>query len=191
MLERIHPLVARVQDQCRRGDLRQHVEGVCLAALAPGRVGRARRDRTLLQVVDPAHLLLGRSGNHHGGEDASEQRVLAVPARPDHRLEGRFELPVVVGDVVAHPRVGAGTHQVRHPLGVPHRVVKRDRPALRHGHQGEPAEPEVVDHLRQVIDASLEAEVRHVPLGQTVAALVEPHDRVVAPELNEVVPPHR
>ena len=65
-------------------------------AADPARDGVLRRGRHPLEVVEPAHLLLGRVRDEARREDPAEDRILLGPADPDHAPVG-----LLLGQAVA------------------------------------------------------------------------------------------
>ena len=93
------------------------------------------------------------------GEHAAERRVRARPAHADHLVERALDLELLGRLVPQRRRVAVVEQQPADPIGMPGRVGDRDRSALRHGHEGEPVEPGVVDDRLEIADARLEREV--------------------------------
>src|SRR5690606_1074769 len=69
-----------------------------------------------------------------------------------------------------------------------HRLLDRDRAALRESEQIEPLETERVDDHGEIADPGIEIEVLAGPVGQARPSLVVPHDREVAREKLDLAP---
>ena len=84
LLNVVRPVTERLRDRGRRHDPRQLIGDVDLLTGDPARDRVLRRCRHALQVVEPAHLLLGRIGDEDRREHTPEDRIILRPARPDH-----------------------------------------------------------------------------------------------------------
>ena len=83
LLEVVHPVAAAVQHQRRDGRAAgsRSITSAC-AALAPGGDGVLGRHRDPLELVEPAHLLLGGAGDHQRREHPPERPSRAAPSPP-------------------------------------------------------------------------------------------------------------
>lgn len=79
--------------------------------------------------------------------------------------------------VRAHP------HQMRHALRMAADVFDRDRAALRHAEERKAGQVERVDDGLDIAHPDVEREVADGAVGQTRAALIEAHMRVIARQL--------
>src|SRR6266545_5149322 len=73
-------ILARVEDQCGRGDPRRQVADIDLVECAQEAHRVLRRGRQALEVVEPAQLLGGALGDERGAEHLPERHVGLAPA---------------------------------------------------------------------------------------------------------------
>jgi hypothetical protein len=191
LLERAHLVATGVQHERGHRESGQQLGDVRVHALVQRVGGDRRRDRHPLQVVHPAHLFLGRAGDHQRGEHPPEQGVLPTPADPHDLLEGGAQLDLVGRRVAQRSGEAAVEHQLADPLRIADRVCDRHRAALGHPHQREPVEPGGVDDRLQIADPRLQTEVGDLPVRQPVPALVVAHHRRDRSHRRQEVPPYR
>ena len=86
--------------------------------------GHLPRYRHALQLVEPVGLLLGPPGDHLGGKELAEGRVLLAPTDAHQGQHGGILILLgrAAGALVPAHRVAAVENQMRHPFGMAHRV---------------------------------------------------------------------
>ena len=131
VLELVHPVLDRVQDQRRHRQARQVGRGVGEHPLLAGGVRRLPGHRDPLELVEPGHLLLGRARDHQRGEHPPELRRRPLPADLDDLVD-RLAHRQVLGRRVGHR---GRRRSRRRSSGSPGRGARRrsgsrpDRPA--------------------------------------------------------------
>ncbi len=191
-LERRALVLATVEHERRRAHVLRQLGDVDAARHVEDPLGRFRRRRQALHLVERGDLL-GRSVRQElGGEELPECGVVPAPTETDEpALDLRFLDLRPRTPLQASANEPAIEDEVADALRMPGRVGDRERRALRRTEQGEAREAGSCDDRLEIGEPRRERDIGDVPVGKTAAALVVSHECVVSREFGQPRAPDR
>src|SRR5262245_57446547 len=149
--------------------LRQQIRNVELAGRAHDAQGIFGRRSHSLQVVEPLHLLGRAVGKEQRREELSKCRIFFAPALFDDREQSPRVLRIALSSA---SRKASIQHQVADSLWMADGINDGHCAALRDAQQGKPLQLSGLDDAFQIANERFKRNVRDIPIGESVAALV-------------------
>jgi hypothetical protein len=191
-LKRHRGVAAGMHDQCGRLNPRQIRRDVDLAEGVVKPLGTLGRCGPALELVVPFHVLGRRAGHHETGEELAERRVVLAPAMGDQGRDGPAAgNQLRVPPLRPAPGIAAQEDHAAHPVGIARGEGCRHGASLGMAKERCPRQSVGVHHGEEIADHGIQGDVLDLAVGEPIAALVVPDQRVVPGKIAEPVMPDR